>query len=210
MDAIISYLEDQYKPLTIILYGSYADGSNNQNSDFDALLVVENGSRYHDVSIVNGIPLDVFIYPRQEVETYIDCNEFIQIFDGDVILDTNEIGYNLKTKIRDYMNGLPKKSAQDIQNEIEWCKKMLARAERGDAEGYYRWHWLLIDTLEIVYDILQQPYQGPKKGIRWLKENYSDIYEIYNIALKNMNFDALKRWVDCIVELQTGKKDCMI
>ncbi len=200
METIISYLKDKYSPLTIILYGSYADGSNNQNSDFDALLIV-NGSKYHDVSIVGGVQLDVFVYPYEEIETDIDCNEFVQIFDGNVILDTNEIGCNLKNKVISYINSIPQKSVQDIQDEAEWCKKMLARVERGDAEGCYRWHWLLIDSLEIVCDILQQPYRGPKKSIRWLKENHLNLYEIYNNALKEMKFDALKKWIDCIFEL---------
>ncbi len=201
METIISYLKNQYYPLTIIIYGSYADGSNNQNSDFDALLIVAEGNRHHDVSVVDGIQLDVFIYPLSEIENEIDCYEFVPIYDGKVITDTDGIGDNLKSKVLDYVNNTPKKSAEEIQEEIEWCKKMLSRVERGDAEGYFRWHWLLIDSLEIVCDILQQPYHGPKKSIRWLQENHPDIYESYNNALISMRFEALEKWVDCMAEL---------
>lgn len=35
MDKIINYICQKYEPLSIIVYGSYADGSNNENSDFD-------------------------------------------------------------------------------------------------------------------------------------------------------------------------------
>ncbi|MDU5083361.1 nucleotidyltransferase domain-containing protein [Tissierella carlieri] len=36
-DKIITYLNDKYKPHTIMVYGSFADGSNNTHSDYDAL-----------------------------------------------------------------------------------------------------------------------------------------------------------------------------
>ena len=36
MDKILNYIHQKYEPLSIIVYGSYEDGSNNENSDFDA------------------------------------------------------------------------------------------------------------------------------------------------------------------------------
>lgn len=33
---IFDYIEKTYKPLSVIVYGSYSDGSYNENSDFDA------------------------------------------------------------------------------------------------------------------------------------------------------------------------------
>ena len=38
-DKIIDYLEKTYQPESIIVYGSFADGSANLNSDFDALII---------------------------------------------------------------------------------------------------------------------------------------------------------------------------
>lgn len=201
MGPILSYLQDRYQPLSIILYGSYADGSNSESSDFDALLVVSDESKCHDVSIVAGVQLDVFVYPQSAVEGDIDCAEFIQIADGIILTDTNGIGCNLKNKVRTYLESIPPKSAEDIQSEIEWCKKMLCRAERKDTEGYYRWHWLLTDSLEILCDVLHQPYCGPKKSLRWLKENRPHLYAVYDDALRKADVEALKKWVDCLVEL---------
>ena len=40
-DKIIDYLEKTYQPESIIVYGSFADGSANLNSDFDVLLLPE-------------------------------------------------------------------------------------------------------------------------------------------------------------------------
>ena len=39
-DKIIDYLEKTYQPESIIVYGSFADGSANLNSDFDALIIL--------------------------------------------------------------------------------------------------------------------------------------------------------------------------
>ena len=49
MDKIVTYLKDTYQPDAIIAYGSFADGSENKNSDFDALVIADN-VRMHDSS----------------------------------------------------------------------------------------------------------------------------------------------------------------
>ena len=59
MESIITYLKQKYQPLGIIVYGSFADGSNNANSDFDAVLITKSGEKGHDNSLINGIELDV-------------------------------------------------------------------------------------------------------------------------------------------------------
>ena len=63
MERILKYIQEKYNPLSIILYGSYADGTNNLNSDFDALVITSNQEQFHDTSRIDGIPLDVFVYP---------------------------------------------------------------------------------------------------------------------------------------------------
>ena len=63
VDKIITYLQEKYMPLSIIVYGSYANGTNDLNSDFDALVIYDDSNQIHDTSFVNGIQLDVFVYP---------------------------------------------------------------------------------------------------------------------------------------------------
>ena len=63
MHHIIEYIKQKYDPCSIILYGSYADGTNNLNSDFDALVLSYNYEQFHDTSFVNGVQLDLFVYP---------------------------------------------------------------------------------------------------------------------------------------------------
>ena len=61
MEQVIAYLKQTYNPLSILVYGSFADGSHSANSDFDALVISESHPPFHDVSFVNGIQLDVFV-----------------------------------------------------------------------------------------------------------------------------------------------------
>ena len=68
MESIIAYLKQKYHPLGIIVYGSFADGSNNENSDFDAVIIIGSGEKGHDNSIINGTELDVWIHPKHLFE----------------------------------------------------------------------------------------------------------------------------------------------
>ena len=40
MDEIIAYLQTKYAPAAILVYGSFADGTQNENSDFDLYVKV--------------------------------------------------------------------------------------------------------------------------------------------------------------------------
>lgn len=79
LEKIIEYIKQKYNPLSIILYGSYANGTNNLNSDFDALVISYDHEQFHDTSFVNDIQLDVFVYPASYFDGEFDCNNFIQI-----------------------------------------------------------------------------------------------------------------------------------
>lgn len=80
MEQIIKYITQKYSPPSIILYGSYANGTNNLNSDFDALIISRHHKQFHDTSFVNEIQLDVFVYPASYFDSNYDCKDFIQIF----------------------------------------------------------------------------------------------------------------------------------
>lgn len=53
-------------------------------------------------------------------------------------------------------------------------ESMFERAKRGDCEGLFRWHWVLIDSLEIFFDIMHHPYFGPKKTLKWMEEKHPE------------------------------------
>lgn len=199
-EKIISYLIDRYNPEGIIKYGSFADGSNNAGSDFDALLIA-NCPKQHDSTVVDGVVLDVFIYPPESLESDFDPEEFVQIFDGEIILDKNGRAATLKAEILQYLNSLPKKTQDEIAAELDWCRKMLSRTERGDPEGLFRHHWLLCDSLEIYFDVLGKRYFGPKKALRLMSNTDPDSYKIYTRALENFSTDTLREWVNYLTNL---------
>ena len=140
MDEIIAYLQTKYAPAAILVYGSFADGTQNENSDFDALVLSPTHREFHDTSFVG---------------------------------------------------------------EIQWCKKMLLRAKRSDAEGAYRWHWLLTESPEIFCDIAGYPYLGPKKSLRYLQKQFPKAFRCYTQALTDFRYDTLKAWIDCMEKTRT-------
>lgn len=204
-EIIIEYLIETYKPEAIITYGSFGDGSFNENSDFDAL-VIAGHAKYHDASMVDDIVLDVFVYPAETFEKDYDPEEYLQIFDGKIVLDKNGIGEGLKNHINDYIDSLPSKSDEEIRQELDWCEKMLARTVREDEEGLFRWHWLLTDSLEIYCDIKGIHYFGPKKTLRKMKNEDPRAFSIYSRALKDFDKDSLKEWISHINEIYNGPR----
>lgn len=195
MDTIISYIKQKYAPLGIIVYGSYADGSNESDSDFDALVITDDTKALHDTSFIDNIRLDVFVYPKVYIESQVNPEEFIQIFDGRIIFDTDNIAKNLKQRIIEYVKNLPMPTKEEITEQIVWCKKMLQRTKRQDAEGMFRWHWLLIDSLEIFCNTVGYRYLGPKKALKQMQEEYPSGFALYEKALKTLNEKALSDWI---------------
>ena len=121
LEKIIEYIKQKYNPLSIILYGSYANGTNNLNSDFDALVISYDHEQFHDTSFVNDIQLDVFVYPASYFDGEFDCNNFIQIFDGMIIVDNEERGKTLQMKVRSYLQNRPQKTKAEIDVNVDWC-----------------------------------------------------------------------------------------
>lgn len=198
MEAIVTYLKETYRPLSILLYGSYANGSPTAHSDFDALVITQQGAQIHDTAIVHGVQLDVFVYPRDVISQGTDPEAFLQIFDGKILLDTDDLAWNLRNAAREHLAALPKKSAEEIQDALSWCRKMLLRAQRQDAEGLYRMHWLLTDSLPIACDILGTPYLGPKKALAFLEAQHPALFARYAIALKDPQ--ASEHWIRALEE----------
>ena len=195
LEQIIEYIKRKYNPLSIILYGSYANGTNNLNSDFDSLVISYDHEQFHDTSFVNGIQLDVFVYPASYFDGNYDCNDFVQIFDGKIIVDSDERGKALQTKVQSYLQNRPQKSKAEIDASVDWCVKMLARVKRYDAEGMFRWHWVLNDSLEIFCDVMHHPYWGPKKSLKWMEENHPTAFDCYQTALADFSVDSLENWI---------------
>ncbi len=201
MDAIIEYLKRKYLPLGIIVYGSFADASNNESSDFDVLVITESGGELHDNSVIGGIMLDAFVCPKEKIIGELNCEDFLQISDGYIVTDTDGVAAKLQTMVREYIRNLRPKSYAENKTNVEWCEKMLLRAAREDAEGYFRWHWLLTESLEIYCDVRGVRYLGPKKSIKRMQLEDNASASIYEKALANFDYDSLSEWIAHLKEL---------
>lgn len=162
-EIILEYLIEKYKPHTMILYGSYQNGSNNKNSDFDVLLITDSGETQHDGAVIQGVELDAFIYSDQDFGDNVTINKYIQVFDGRVVKDEKGMGKKLIDDVRKYIQQHTIISEGEKTHLVEWCYKMFARIHRGDTEGMFGWHWLLQDSLEIYCNMRDIFYFGPKK-----------------------------------------------
>lgn len=192
MENIIQYLIQKYDPESIIVYGSYADGSHNLGSDFDALLISPHADQSRDVSFVDGIQLDVFVYPA---DADLRCDELPQLYDCRIVLDKYGKAARLCEEVRSHIDGFPGKSAEEIEVNIAWCEKMLLRTSRGDAEGYFRWHWVLCDSLEFYCDARHKFYFGPKKTLRRMEREDPAAFAVYRDALACFDRAKLESWI---------------
>lgn len=134
-EKIMEYLNRTYQPDAIVVYGSFADGSANRNSDFDALVIADSG-KTHDASVVDGVVLDVFVYPAETFLAEYDPEEFVQVWDGKIMLDEHGIAGQLKAKVLDYIEHFPKKTATEVAQEVEWPKKTLRLMEKSNVEAF--------------------------------------------------------------------------
>ena len=66
--------------------------------DFDALIIAGK-EKAHDSSIVDGVVLDVFVYPAETFSADYDPEEFVQVWDEKIVLDEHGIAGQLKAKV---------------------------------------------------------------------------------------------------------------
>lgn len=195
MQDILSYLAAEYDPLAIILYGSFSDGTSNLFSDFDALLITADGPRRHDDRFVDCTQLDVQISPLSDFAGDYDAAAFTQVYGGQILLDRNGVAAALLEKVQRYVDSRACKTREQLQQDVSWCEKMLRRAERTDAEGAYRRHWLLVESLRIYTELRAWPYLGPKKALRQLAQKDKEACALYEKALCDGDYPAVAAWV---------------
>jgi len=188
------------------MYGSYADGTHSENSDFDCMVIVDKKTVSQDNSFVSGIQLDLFIYSLDEIINIDNIDDFVQIYDAQIIKDTDNVASNLVMGINDHIYKNSEKPAVEKNNLKSWMVKMLRRAEHSDTEGLFRYHWLLVDSLEIYFIQRNMYYFGPKKSIAYLKNNDVAAYTLFDRALKTVDSLCLKEWITYVVEEEI--KEC--
>lgn len=200
-DKIIQYLIKAYNPESILMYGSFVDGSNNENSDFDALIIADSTTK-HDSTVIEGTTLDVFVYSPEIFQSDYSIEDFLQVFDGVIVLDKNGLVTKLKRSVELYLEEKQNKSEEEHRQDIDWCHKMIKRTLRKDCEGYYRWHLLLTESLQIYCDAKKIPWFGPKKAIQKMALIDSSGYQLYSLAVKEFTSESLIDWIAFIEKVE--------
>ena len=202
MQKIIDYLKEKYEPLAMVGYGSFSCGMNDAFSDFDCMIIVEQKDRSHDDSVIDGIPLDCFIFTRSEVLAE-DLDPFLTVYDGNILLDTDGIAADLKARVRKYVAEHAAMPDDEKVFLISWMRKTLRRMEKKDDEGNYRAIALLEESISDYFRLRDLFYFGSKKAVAYLKEKDPDGYHLYHKAITERTNAAIIQWVlhvmDCFL-----------
>ena len=199
---LLAYVRETYRPKSVLLYGSYADGTQDGDSDFDALVVANVPRPSHDSSVVDGVRMDVFIHPPSDFKGDWEPGDYPQLYDAKIMLDEDGLAADILAKVRNAVDSVPLPDPADALDDLKWCEKMLRRVGRGDAEGFFRWHWLLTDSLEISFALRGWRYFGPKKALTRMKAEDAEGFRIYQRALSSFTVESLSDWLDYMKRLQ--------
>ncbi|MBU3129944.1 nucleotidyltransferase domain-containing protein [Clostridium tagluense] len=199
LENIKNYFKEQYNCHSIILYGSFANDTYTDESDIDIICFCDNVLKKNDTTIINGRQLDAWMYNTNMMTKE---EELLHIKGGKILLDEKDLCAKLLANIDKLFNeGAKKLTLEDINFHKSWLMKMLNRAKKGDVEGDFRYHWMLVDSLTIYFGIKGLWYLGPKKSLHWLKENDGHAYKLFNDALNiNSSFEKTENLISFIVK----------
>ncbi len=198
MEKIISYLKDKYRLSSMIVSGDYAEDSIRPGSVFEAIAMGATSPYAHETAEIEGVKLDVLIYPREIFYGEISLDEFEQAHEGLVVLDEDGMGSWLKRMIANQIASIPLKSDEAVLDALHWCSSMAERAETEDAEGLFCRHWLLTDSVEVYSDVCGLPFLSPKKTMSKMAKYDSEAAEIHLRAMGSMDKAALNDWVELL------------
>ena len=198
MEEIIEYLKKTYDPMSILLYGSYADGTNDESSDFDCMIIVRQKDKNHDDAVIGGVQLDCFIFTEEQVKNEDDADAFLTAYNSNIVLD-NGLGAELKQRIHKYVEEhtvIPDDEKDFIRS---WIQKTIHRIQKNDDEGNMRAVSFLAESLVDYFFLRDMFYFGSKKAIYYIKENDKEGYALFHKAVTaKANSDIIK-WAEYII-----------
>ncbi len=198
MEKIINYLKEKYRLSSMIVSGDYAEGNVHPGSIFEAIAMGATSPYAHETETVEGVKLDVLIYPREIFYGEIALDEFEQAHEGLVVLDEDGMGSWLKRMIANQIASIPLKPDEAVLDALHWCSAMAERAAEADAEGLFCRHWLLTDSVEVYSDVCGLPFLSPKKTMSKMAKNDPEAAEIHLRAMGSMDHKALIAWVELL------------
>lgn len=207
-EKLVEYITKKYQCHTIILYGSFANGTFDEESDIDVVGFSDNDMELQDKSLFDGRALDLWIYNDNKLK---HPEEFLHIRTGLSLLDSNHQAHDFLTQINTLFNKGPEQLAQEAkENHILWLEKMLKRALKNDTEGQYRFHWALTDILPIYFEITNRWYLGSKASLIWLEKNDPEAFNFFKSLYSEASVESLKRTIEYMsrkIELEYALED---
>ncbi|WP_071705325.1 nucleotidyltransferase domain-containing protein [Murdochiella vaginalis] len=196
---IIAYLKENYDPLTIAVYGSYADGTNDSYSDFDCLLIVKSKDRMHDDMIIDGVLLDCFLYSEQEMEQE-NIETFLPLYEAKLVYDTG-MGQAVQSRVRNYVQSHTVHDPEEKRFLVSWIRKTMKRMEKTDEEGHFRAIAFLAESLEDYCILRDRFYFGSKKTIRYLKDKDEQGFRFFQKAITARSNETIREWAKYILQV---------
>jgi len=194
---IIKYLTEKYAPRAILLYGSYACGMNDETSDFDCVVIADGKPCEHDSEVIQGVPLDCFIYTPSEAEA-LPPDTFLPVWDAEAALDDGT-GAALMKRVRAYIDENSRTSPEDKAFLRGWIEKTIIRMGKGDTEGGFRAFMLMSESLEDYCSLRDRFYFGSKKTAAYLREYDTEGFELFTKAVNERTDAAIVEWMEYVI-----------
>ena len=95
---LCSQIVEQFRPQKVILFGSYAYGLPNADSDIDLLIVMPFAGRVHEQAVKirkglkSSLPIDLLVRTPEEVRERIEMEDFFMreiVEQGKILYETN-------------------------------------------------------------------------------------------------------------------------
>jgi len=181
LDLLRPHLEQRFGCHTAILYGSRARGDWDAASDIDVAAFRDAGEAEHAAHRWQELHLDLFLYPTATEPN----QDWLRLRGGRVLFQRDQVGDKALAAVDSLYTAGPKKlTASEAETRRLWLEKMLARAEKGDTEGDYRRHWLLMTLLEDYFAFREEWYLGPKRSLTCLERERPAHFALFRKALK--------------------------
>jgi hypothetical protein len=187
---------------TVFLYGSRADGSASEDSDYDLAAFAGGAAVVRDARLVEGSYLDAFIYPESVLVS--PTEDHLKLRGSQVLVQRGSDGTGFLERLEQLYGRGPEPLSQDeAAARKAWAYKMVARARRSDAEGNFRRAWLLTALLEDYFSLRGKWYEGPKKALGWLEQFDKSTFGAFRQALEpEASLEVVARLVPVVVGAQ--------
>ena len=192
---VYRYLVDTYSPKAVLFMGSYMDGTADEFSDFDCVIIVPSKTQARDESVIDGVMLDCDIYSVEEVLTEEPTTNALKCHDAEIVLDDG-IGMIFKAKVKLKLEEIRVTTPEEKNQIRSWMEKTSKRSFMADDNGNFRAVMLLWESLPYYFMLRDLDYFGGKKAIRYLKVNDSKGYSLLHKALETKDPYDIKAWSD--------------